>query len=161
MANQNDEKKLENILQSEKVSIPSLSEMYQKKMTQNILSSANLPQKKQQGGVIFSYRYLLVAALLMLSIVVGSITLRQPIETQVIPSKIVSTPKMTNEEAVNVMIEKLNPDLIGVYASQLLKADSKLADQYHAELQVLSTLSNRIVTSFYDDLKPINHLENN
>lgn len=161
MTSPNDIKNLENRLQSEKVNIPTLSEIYQKQLTQKILGGSALSQKEQRGRVVFSYRYLLVAAILLLSLVIGSITLRQPIETQAVPLKIISAPKMTNEEAVNVMIEKLNPDLIGVYANKILMADSKLADQYHAELQVLSTLSNRIVTSFYDDLKPVQHSEHN
>ena len=174
MEDQNDEKYLEDRLQSEKVKVPPLSEIYQKKLTQKILKASSQLSDKEKTNAIFSYRYLLVAALLLLSIGIGSITLRQPKETSKettketpknmpknMPKIVTAVPKMTNEEAVKVMIEKLNPDLIGVYANNLLKVDANLVDQYHSEFQALSMLSNRIVTSFYDDFKPVKRTEHN
>ena len=74
---------------------------------------------------------------------------------------VVDLPKKANVEDIKRLVEKLNPDQIGTYASLFLTVDTSLANKYQTEFQALGALSNKIVTSFYDDFRPVKTAQNN
>ena len=67
---------------------------------------------------------------------------------------VIETPKKMRAEDVKILIEKLNPDQIGTYASLLLVVDTHLSNKYETELEVLRSMSKQIVTNFYEDFQP-------
>lgn len=161
MENQNNQNSIDSRLQNEKTNIPSLSELYKHQLTQKILDSAQGQTSSKNIVKIFPYRYFVVAALVILSMVI--LFLNQPNEEVVkVTNPVVKTnPPVIDSQMVKILAEKLNPDQIGDYANLLLTADAGLSDKYQAEIKALGTLSTRIVSSFYDDFKPVKNTKDN
>ena len=161
MEDQNIQKSIESRLKSEKVEAPSLSDLYKERMTQKILNSSNgkdsMSRIKGQG---LNYKYYLVAALVIVSCAFFMMFHQKP-ETIEISPLVKASAVTVDAKMVSGLFQKLDPDQLGTYASLLLSSDSSINHKYQSEFQALGLLSNRIVTSFYEDFKPAKTLENN
>ena len=153
-------KSIESRLQTEKISAPHLTEAYKNRLAQKILNASGQEVSSEKEISIFHYRYLIVAALVILSLVL--MIFKNHDQEMVKSEKVVLTesPQTVDAEVLKSLAEKFNPDKIGVYASFVLTADTSLNNKYQAEIKALGDLSHKIMTSFYDDFKPQKNTQN-
>lgn len=168
---------LENRLISEKVNPVSLSDAYKNQLTQKVLDACQPKESTNKVVSIFSYRILVLVALFILSFsllflnqekvvvtnnpnVATVVNLNKLLENFTINPHAISI-SIPKTEVFDTLSNKLNPDLIGSYASLIYTIDTNLTRQYQAEFNAIGSFSNKILTNFYDEFKPVKHTEEN
>lgn len=152
-------------LNSEKVKLPKLSEASKAKISQAILANINCGSKVEQSKIKpIPHIVWLSAALILVSFSVWFLKAGVSVETvrvetgnNIVQNVPVASQKekiTIDPEAVRLMVEKLDPDQLGGVACRLLESEGQLKRQVSQEINALSTLSNKILSNFYDDFRP-------